>query len=323
MVGSLSRFVSHLTLYRLRTKARSHALYLLCYVCLDDRVIADVDYSRAIQAAIDAIICNFADNRKLTSAVGSPPPQEDVQSLTASQLSEIVPQLLTKITHPILQRNLICAWPASSPLTAYLQRHLALSFLVYPTMVHVPLTDPTVPDFIRKHLIKSPGFRIHKDTDYGHLAARLTLLDLAIGPGLLTVPYQPLSSPAPSQAGSSPIRAPIPASSEIKHFNKEVDALTRQIKLLGNSIVEAGAVVDLTILESKDTIERLCARLEHAVRIGGKKTHNVFGDGGEGKQLRVNRFFKKTWKTNTPPPPRGIFDDEDEAALGDGDTMES
>ena len=299
-------------------------MYLLCHVCLDDRVIADVDYSHAIRTAIDAIICNFADNRKLTSAVGSPPPHEDVQSLIAFQLSELVPQLLTKITHPMLQRNLICAWPTSSPLTAYLQRHLALSFLVYPTMVHVPLADPTVPDFIRKHLNRSSEFRIDNDTNYGHLAARLTLLDIAIGPGLLTVPYQPLSSPTPSQAGSSPVRAPIPASSEIKHFNKEIDALTRQIKLLGNSIVEAAAVMDMSILESKDTVERLCARLEHAVRIGGKKTHNVFGgDEEQDKQLKVNRFFKKTWKTNTPPPPRGIFDDEDDAALEDGDTMES
>jgi hypothetical protein len=211
-------------------------------------------------------------------------------------------------------------------LTAYLQRHLALSFLVYPTLIHVPLADPTVPEFIHKHLKESPGFRTHKGIDYGHLAARVTLLDIAIGPGLLTVPYQPLSSPSTSQVGSSPIRAPIPASSEVRDFNKVVDALARQLKVLGNSIIEADAVSDLTILEAKDMIERLCARLEYSVRIGGKKTHNVFGDDEEGgKQLRVNRFFKKTWKTSTPPPPppRGIFDDEDDAKAGAGDTMES
>jgi hypothetical protein len=290
-------------------------------VCLDDRVIADAAYLSPIQDAIEAIICNFADNRKLTSAVGSPPPQEDVQSLITSQLNEIVPQLLSRITQPVLQRHLIGAWPATSPLTAYLQRHLALSFLVYPTMVHVPLADPTVPEFIRRHINSSASFRNH--TDYGHLAARLTLLDIAIGPGLLTVPYQPLLSPPTSQPGSSPVLVPAPASSEIRDFNKELDALVRQIKLLGNSIVEAGAVVDLAILESKDIIQRLCARLEHAVRIGGKKTNNVFGDDGEQKQLRVNRFFKKTWKTSTPPPPRGIFEGEDDAASGVGDAMES
>jgi hypothetical protein len=320
----LSIRVVLLTLYRLRTKARSHALYLLCHVCLDDRVIVDADHLRTVKDAIEAIICNFADNRKLTSAVGSPLPPEDIQSLITSQLSDTVPQLLAKVTHPILQRNLICAWPARSPLTAYLQRHLALSFLVYPTSVHVPLADPTMPEFIRKHLIKASEFHIHKNTDYGQLAARMTLLDIAIGPGLLTVPYQPLSSPPTSQAGSSPVRAPLPASSEVRDFNREVDALARQIRILGNSIVEAGAVVDLTILESKDATERLCARLEHAVRIGGKKTHNVFGnDDEEDKQPRVNRFFKKTWKTSTPPPPRGIFDDEEDATVGSGDTMES
>jgi hypothetical protein len=209
-------------------------------------------------------------------------------------------------------------------LSAYLQRHLALSFLVYPTLIQVPLADPTVPEFIHKLLNESTGFRTHKGIDYGHLAARVTLLDIAIGPGLLIVPYQhqPLSSPPISQAGPFPIPAPIPGSSEVRDFNNVVDALARRLKVLGNSIVEADAVSDLTILEAKDMIERLCARLEHSVRIGGKKTHNVFGDDEEGgKQLRVNRFFKKTWKTSTPPHPRGIFDEEHDVAVRSGDIM--
>ena len=59
--------------YRLRTEARSHALFVLCHVCLDDRVVADPDVLCAIQDAIEAIVCNFADNHILNSAVGSPP----------------------------------------------------------------------------------------------------------------------------------------------------------------------------------------------------------------------------------------------------------
>ncbi|KAF1835793.1 hypothetical protein BDW02DRAFT_597024 [Decorospora gaudefroyi] len=302
----------------LRTKARSRALYILCHVCLDDRVMADADTLRTVQDAIEAIICHFADNHRLTSAVGSPLPQQDIQSLIISQLSETIPQLVAKVTHPQLQRNLICAFPASSPLTAYLQRHLAISFFLQPTTVNVPLADPTVPSAVHEHLKRSSAFRINKQTDYAHLAARLALLDVAIGPGLLTVPYQPLISPATSQAGSSPIRAPVPATSEVRDFNKEIDALTQQIKLLGNSIVEAGAVVDLTIFDAKDTVERTCARLQHAVRIGGKKHHDIFGD-DEDKQLKVSKYFTKTWKTSAPPP--SIFDAEDDAETGPGDDM--
>lgn len=190
---------------------------------------------------------------------------------------------------------------------------MALSFLLYPKVLNLPLADSNIPDIIHKHLDASPHFQINKRTDFGHLTARLTLLDVALGPGLLSVPYQPLISPTPSAAGSSPITAPIPDTSELKDFNATIDGLAHHVKFLGNSIVEAGAVVDLSILEAKDSMERLCARLEYAVRIGGKKIHNPFGgDEDEAKQLRVSKFFFKSRKPATPAPIRGIFDDEDD-----------
>ncbi|KAI4712516.1 hypothetical protein J4E89_002783 [Alternaria sp. Ai002NY15] len=183
---------------------------------------------------------------------------------------------------------------------------------IYPVPVDVELSDPKLPDMIHQYLDKSSNFRIDKDTDYEHLTARLTLLDIAIGPGLLKVPYQPLSSPTTSETGSSPVRAPVPASSEVKDFNNEVDALARQFQLLSNSIVEAGAAVDLTIMDAKDSIERLRARLEHAVRIGGKKVYNVFGDEDEHTQPNLKRFFKSTSKD---APKKSIFDEEDDVAV--------
>jgi hypothetical protein len=146
-------------------------------------------------------------------------------------------------------------------------------------------------------------------TDYSHLAARFTLLDIAIGPGPLSVPFSPLISPASSEAGSSPITVPTPSSSEVKAFNEEVDALAQHIKLLGNSIVETGAVLDLTILEAKERCERLYWRLQHAVRIGGKKADNVFGDSEEAKQPKVRNFFKPL------PKKESIFDRENEVDL--------
>lgn len=139
----------------------------------------------------------------------------------------------------------------------------------------------------------------------------MAVLDVAIGPGLLVVPYQPLVSPAPSQSGSSPLLAPTPASDEVKEFNRVTDALAQHIKMLGNSIMEAGAVADLTILDAKDSVERLCARLEHAVRIGGKKSVNVFGDDDDGKQLKVSDIFRRAAKVQKSAPGGGIFDDDD------------
>ncbi|KAL1792590.1 hypothetical protein ACET3X_009097 [Alternaria dauci] len=278
----------------LQSGSRTHALYILCHVCLDDRVMADAAILHAIQDAMGAIVCSFANNHKLASA-----------------LSEVVSQLLEKVTHPLLQRNLVRSFPSTLPLTAYLQRYLAFAFLVFPTPVDVPLSDPEVSNIIYKQIRNSPSFQINKNTDYDHLAARLALLDIAVGPGLSDVPYQPLSSPTTSEAGSSPVRAPVPASSEVKDFNNQVDVLAREFQLLGNSIVEAGAAVDLTIMDAKDSIERLRARLEHAVRIGGKKAHNVFGNEDEDTQLKVNRFFQKRLQNPTPAPLRSIFDEDD------------
>jgi hypothetical protein len=280
---------------------------------MDDRIQADPDVLETVQDALEAIVCYFVDNQKLTQGVGNPQFQNEMQSLIFSQLSDVLPRLLSRVTHPALQRDLVCAMPAKSPLTAYLRRHLALSFVLYPNIVDVPLSDPQLPALVHQHLETSTDFFINKQTDYSLLAARMTLLDIAIGPGLLTVPYRPLVSPAPSQAGSSPVLAPSPAPAEVKEFNKAVDALAKHIKILGNSVIEAGAVTDLTILDAKDCVERLCSRLEHAVRIGGKKMHDVFGDGDSEKQLKVTDHFRRAAKARKTVSTRGIFDD------GEGD----
>lgn len=76
--------------------------------------------------------------------------------------------------------------------------------------------------------------------------------------------------------------------------------MAQHIKLLGNSIVETGAALDFTILTAKERCERLFWRLQHAVRIGGKKEENVFGSSEDGKQLKVRKFFKALPKKSAP-----------------------
>jgi hypothetical protein len=284
----------------------------MCHALMDDRVLTNPDVLESIQNALEATVCHFVDNRKLTQGVGSPQPQDEIQSLIALQLSDVLPRLLAHVTHPVLQRNLVCAMPAQSPLTAYLRRLMALSFVLCPSVVDMPLSDPRVPAIVHKHLQTSPDFFVNKQTDYSFLAARMTLLDVAIGPGLLSVPYRPLLSPAPTPTGSSPVMAPTVAPDDVKEFNETVDALAQHIKILGNSIIEAGAVTDLTILDAKDCVERLCSRLEHAVRIGGKKMHDVFGNDDNVKQLKVTDHFRRVAKAQKTAPLRGIFYDEDE-----------
>jgi hypothetical protein len=155
-------------------------------------------------------------------------------------------------------------------LTAAFRRHLALSFVLYPTPLTISLSDSDFCALIHDHLDASKAFTITNKTHYASLAASFSLLDIGIGPGPTKVPCQP-----PPIDGEPP---PTLLNAEEIAFNKQIDALVQHIKLLSNRIIEAGAMSDLTRLEAKDCAERLCHRLENASRIGGRKKRSVFDD---------------------------------------------
>jgi hypothetical protein len=214
-------------------------------------------------------------------------------------LDKVVPLLLSRINHPVLQRQLVDSFPAKSPLTAYFQRHLALAFLLHPTAVTVPLDNPEIPTLIFEHLQKSPDYRVVRKTDYTSLAARLVLLEIAIGPGLLTVPYQPLLSPPPSQQGHWTVPTHARLTPEDKTFNKVIDALAREVERINDSIVETGGMTDLSRMYAKDYGSRLYHRLQNAIRIGGKARVKIFGDNNEVNFEVWNGLFKYGNKKTT------------------------
>ncbi|PSN69148.1 hypothetical protein BS50DRAFT_333496 [Corynespora cassiicola Philippines] len=262
---------------KLLPKARVRALHLLFYLCMDDSVLGDVDILITTQAAIEAILCNIPDNTQLSSV-----------------LNDLVPSILSRVTHPILQYNIVRSLPTRSPLSAYFQRHLALAFLLFPEELTVPLESPRVLKIIHQHLQKASGFKIDKKTDYLSLAAQFSLLDITIGPGLASVPFLPLTDPEFSTGDSSPITAPAPLSSDERDFNTQVDLLAKHIKIVSNQIKEAGAMSDLARLDAKDCSERLCHRLENAVRIGGRKPNNPFAiDDGEQSRKLLNKWLSR------------------------------
>jgi hypothetical protein len=182
----------------------------------------------------------------------------------------------------------VASLPTKSPLTAAFQRRLALSFVLSPTLP--PAFDSDFSTLLHDHLNASKAFKVTKHTHYATLAASLSLLDIGIGPGPTPVPCQP-----PPADDSSPPETPLLTAEEIA-FNKRIDALVQHIKLLGNRIVEAGAIADLTRLEAKDCVEKLVHRLESAARIGGRRKRGVFEDEEEvvraGKRL-FGRWIKR------------------------------
>lgn len=118
------------------------------------------------------------------------------------------------------------------------------------------------------------------------------MLDIAIGPGLLNVPYQPLLSLPPSPVEEATILPPRLTGDE-KAFNEQVDALAHHVEVVSSSIVESGGIVDLSRLQAKDCSERIYHRLQNAVRIGGKKKFNVFGSNDMEFDTTVFKGFAK------------------------------
>jgi hypothetical protein len=280
---------------------------------MDHSVSSNAEMLCAVQDATEAILCSAG---KLMSLVSRRPPSRS-SPLIARQLNEVVPLLLKTVRHSILQRNLVRSMPAKSPLTAYYQRYLACAFIFHPQLLDVPLDSPQAATLLRSHLEHSADFRVNKDTNYMFLSARLALLDIGIGPGPMTVPYHPLLSPATSQVEDSPfVTAPGPQSLEGKAFNREVDALAQLIKHVSSSIVETGAMSELSRLEAKDCSERMYHRLENAVRIGGRKLVDIFGTNNDSNGVRtMSQWLQSRSKSGSHTPTVKVTEDANEAEL--------
>lgn len=291
----------------LDAEPRRQALLILLIGCMDNQVQRDNAVLHAVQDAIESLIFPI-------------PSTGDIAAL----LEDIIPHLVVRIRHPILQRNLVTVLPTRYPLTASIQRFLALSFLLHPTKITQPLTSPKTLSSIHDYLERPDISRINKHTDYSILAARFTLLDIAIGPGPLSVPFQLLTSPSPSQdtQGQPTVEPPRPSSDEVKIFNQEVDALAQQIRLIGNSINVASAITDLSRLTASDACDRLRVRLEHVVRIGGRKTKQVFGDDDDDNQGDKATFAKFFTKKKEQPSAIGVSADGD-GAMNEDDVVDS
>ncbi|KAF2281612.1 uncharacterized protein EI97DRAFT_454779 [Westerdykella ornata] len=277
----------------LSPEPRKYALSILLLMSMDASVISDASTLLLLQDTLESLIRHIPDRDPM--------------------LTNLTTALVRRLTHPILQNTLITHLPTKSPLSATFRRHLALSFLLGPaTPIPASLSETDFSHLIHTYLSTDPALKITRHTDYASLAATISLLDVAIGTGPLPVPCQP---PAPPQRDSNSIPSSTSAATwrfkgpsrsvltaEEISFNKVIDGLVQSIKLLGNGIVEAGAISDLSRLEAKDGLERLVRRLESAVRIGGRRKRAVFevdeedwvgeGEGEMEKKRRVvERWF--------------------------------
>ena len=104
--------------------------------------------------------------------------------------------------------------------------------------------------------LKTPRFKINKDTDYPELAATISILNIAIDNGL-SVRYDVTD-----------------LESEV-NFNREVDLLAFGIKQIWGSINDAGAAF-MSRSYAKEMMEGLRMRLELTIRTKQKPKLSIF-----------------------------------------------
>lgn len=130
-------------------------------------------------------------------------------------------------------------------------------------------------------LERDSAYRVSERTDYALLSARISILDVAIGPGFadfatLLTTSRPTSEESTKSAHLSTalLKAP-PTPAEVA-FNAGVDAVLGALKRISSEIRDAGAA-HMKRTECKTAIERLVVRLEFAVRTRPRPRSTVFG----------------------------------------------
>ncbi|KAF2745874.1 hypothetical protein M011DRAFT_469135 [Sporormia fimetaria CBS 119925] len=248
---------------------RQEALLLLLHIVFDNTVRSDVDTLISVQDTIEALMHKLREDHKAI-------------------YDNLIDSFCKRLHHPILQHKLVSSLSTRSGTTHSFRRHLALAFLLYPTIPMPSLDNDDanpydISDTINNLLRTSPIFQVNRKTSHSALAASISLLDIAIGPGPIKPPVPPAklpSSPPPTREETLEYeREVLKYERGIIPFNKRIDALVQDIKVnIGNKIVEAGAISDLSRLEAKDAVERLCHRLESAVRVGGRRKRGFFSE---------------------------------------------
>ena len=137
-----------------------------------------------------------------------------------------------------------------------MRRKLALAFLFQdPQYLSTPVEYRVSLEDITSRL-QGPQFAINSTTDFGDLAASISILTIAIDSG------DPPPSPRTKEAE--------------KAYNKDVDALSSKVNSMFNDIVDVGAS-HMKRTEAKEVLEGFQRRLEFAVRTKPKPKKLIYG----------------------------------------------
>lgn len=244
-----------------------------------------------IQDTIGALIDSIS-SQAYNDTVCIQTPSICSSNVTSSKVSKTNISMLETVKEPILQIQLVCNLPSSSPSQQAFKRWLALSFFFCEPMTSfAELSTSTLPSRIIDHLSDYPLYHLSNDTNYPSFTASISLLDIAVDVGFFPV----------LEDG-----AVLPSKRDRKQFNNSIDDLCHKVRWLAGRIIDRGAT-NMARSEAKEVCSRLIHRLESAVRLGGKKRTNVFSANAEDDTEKSRNFLDK-WRQKADEP------DEDMAA---------
>jgi len=155
-----------------------------------------------------------------------------------------------------LRLQLISNLPAYAPVLGLLRRRLALAFF-FEDLSYLSKAPHDILDLyaVTDHLLR-PAFDINVDADYAQLAARISILDIAIDHGISSVDMCDLRGEA--------------------SFNREVDSLAKRIKAMFTGLIDSGAS-HMSRTEAKEILRIVHYRLIYAVRTKQEPKSSLFG----------------------------------------------
>ena len=173
-----------------------------------------------------------------------------------------------------LRLQLLRAMPASTPHLANARRRLARASFFH--LDHYP-REPLDLAAVIKYLESNALFNVGPRTDYTHLAAQASILDIAIGDGGYPLP-----------TGDDDVDA-----KARKAFDKKVDKLADDVQSLAARIIDTGAA-HLTRTEAKEVLQAMHTRLLYGVRTRPRPKKSLFSSADEEREgeRAMEKFLK-------------------------------
>ncbi|PNS14757.1 hypothetical protein CAC42_1986 [Sphaceloma murrayae] len=214
--------------------------------------------------------------------------------------SRLAVGLVRKLEHPVLVARLISHLPSRSQACALFKRQIAM----YASTGYFPTTDDMITSSLWdriQRVLGSEQFALDEKTGFGTLAARISILEIAIGTGFSDLSFLPAPKPIEtvkppeSEAAKSPVAGdslpedgeigqtssiddvysifkmsrkkigPPPLGEEEKAFIEAVHSVIKWAKKLNGRIKDAGAA-GVKRTECKGVIGGMIVRLEYGVR---------------------------------------------------------